>query len=498
MFSRHNFIGIALTVTLAVLVVLVGRSVFMPAAAPEAAATPVIGATGIGATGIESTNWAATSPPATFAPLPTPNIEATIQARVAEIVAAMPTVEPTPTLAAVEVADAVAPPTAPPPLPPTRVPLPLATAQPPATSAAAPTPAAPSTGYSNDLVAMVQRVKPGIVRIDTTAGGGSGIIFETTPDQGALILTNYHVIKAGSRINIRVNDETTYPGAVVGFDEARDLAVLEICCGDFIPLTFDTSETIMPGSEVIAIGYALQISGPATVTRGIVSAYRYHPRYFSWVLQTDAPINAGNSGGPLLLTSGEVVGINTFVYDRDAAGNRSEGINFALAERSIRGLLPELKNGARNPRVTPFIRWQTYANPDYDYTFRIPEDWEIDDSDRNYVRFASPDGAALASVMIPDWEITAADSYFDTRIARLEEHYDTFILTGRTRSTDSGETARIRYTGQLNGGCIEEYREQLTLVNGAAYWVGFSVCADSTEYYGQIGQTVLDSLQVMP
>lgn len=490
MFSRHSFIGIALAATLALLVIFVGRALLLPAASSDIPSTPVIGAIGL----------TPPSPTATLVPPPPPDIEATIQARVAEIIAAMPEVKPTPPLAVAGAADPVPPADTPPPSIPTRVPRPLPLVAPPPQSPSIPppTPSAPSTGAPNDLVAMVQRVKPGIVRIDTTSGGGSGIIFETTPDQRALILTNYHVIKAGSRISIRVNDQTAYPGAVVGFDEARDLAVLEICCGDFTPLTFHTADTIMPGSEVIAIGYALQMSGSATVTRGIVSAYRYHPRYLSWVLQTDAPINAGNSGGPLLLTTGEVVGINTFVYERDANGHQAEGINFALAERSIRGLLPELKNGARNPRVTPFIRWQTYASPEHNYTFRIPEDWEIDDSDRNYVRFSSPDGAALASVMIPDWEITAPDRYFDTRIARLQEHYDTFILTGRTRSTDSGATARILYTGQINGGCREEYREQLTLADGAAYWVGFSVCADATEYYPQIGQTILDSLQITP
>ena len=86
---------------------------------------------------------------------------------------------------------------------------------------------------------------------------------------------------------------------------------LEICCSRFHSLAFKNAATLNSGSEVVAIGYPLGLSGAATVTRGIVSAVRYDSRHQAWVIQTDAPINPGNSGGPLLSSSGGVVGINT-------------------------------------------------------------------------------------------------------------------------------------------------------------------------------------------
>ena len=86
-----------------------------------------------------------------------------------------------------------------------------------------------------------------------------------------------------------------------------DLAVVSICCGRFHTLPFGDASRLEPGDEVVAIGYALGLSGEATITRGIVSAMRYVPDYRSDVIQTDAAINPGNSGGPMLSMAGEIL-----------------------------------------------------------------------------------------------------------------------------------------------------------------------------------------------
>ena len=171
---------------------------------------------------------------------------------------------------------------------------------------------------------MVKQVRPAVVRIQTSSGSGSGVIFETQGQTG-YVVTNHHVVEGDIQVSVIVNDSTTYSGAVLGTDRVRDLAVVSICCGSFRALPFGNASALQPGDEVVAIGYALGLPGPATVTRGIVSAVRYDSTHRSDVIQTDAAINPGNSGGPMLSMSGEILGINTFGYDKTQSGSPSKG-----------------------------------------------------------------------------------------------------------------------------------------------------------------------------
>ncbi len=196
-----------------------------------------------------------------------------------------------------------------------------------------------------DLATVVEQVASGVVRIDTPDGSGSGVIFDTTEDGGALVLTNHHVVKGAGRIGVEVDDSDTYRGIIQGFDVQIDLAVLSICCGDFQVLPFGDVLEIMPGSEVIVMGYPLGLAGAPTVTRGIVSAIR--PMGDFEIIQIDAPLNPGNSGGPLLSLSGEVLGINTFSI------NNTEGLGFALSERAVQASLSELSEKRSLAVATP-------------------------------------------------------------------------------------------------------------------------------------------------
>ena len=180
---------------------------------------------------------------------------------------------------------------------------------------------------------MIEQVRPGVVRIDTWDGSGSGVIIDTL-DDGALVLTNYHVVENAIQIDVVVEDRDTFEGYLSGYDPAIDLAVLTICCGNFQSLPFGNVSDIRPGSEALAMGYPLDIPGGATVTRGIVSAIR--PVGDFEVIQVDAPMNPGNSGGPLLSPTGEVLGINTVKV------SGAEGLGFALSERMVKAALPEL------------------------------------------------------------------------------------------------------------------------------------------------------------
>ncbi len=344
-------------------------------------------------------------------PVP-PNLEATVEAmvteRVREALAAIPTVTPAPTAT-----------------PLSAIAMPPADREPAGVAAASsglseepismPTVAAAHAPNPVDLAGMVDQVKPGVVRVNTADGVGSGIIFEKLDGGTGLVLTNYHVVEDSYRIDVlvagsdNVGSRRTFRARLVGFDQRRDLAVLEMCCDDFPTLELSESAGISAGSEVVAIGYALGLTGDATVTRGIVSAVRYHPGMRAWVIQTDASINPGNSGGPLLLPTGEVIGITTFLQNQDNRGNPTAGLGFAVSERSIRGLLPDLKEGARHvfaaaepnsaSRPGASMEWQTYASPVHRYTVDVPEEWTVDDSDSDRVHFDSPDGFAGLALM---------------------------------------------------------------------------------------------------
>ena len=169
------------------------------------------------------------------------------------------------------------------------------------------------------------------------------------------MLTNYHVVEgAAGHISVEVEDSASYRGYLQGFDADIDLAVVSICCGKFKKLSFGDVSKLKPGSEVITIGYPLGLPGAASVTRGIVSAIRFVGD--TEIIQMDAPINPGNSGGPLLSASGEVLGINTFTIG-------TEGLGFALSERTVQIVLPELKGEPEFAAATPTPTTEPDATP---------------------------------------------------------------------------------------------------------------------------------------
>ena len=192
-----------------------------------------------------------------------------------------------------------------------------------------------------------------MVRIQTDLGTGSGVIFANTADGKASVLTNYHVIEGGAGIDVVVNDSSTWTSSIRGVDVARDLAILEICCGEFTVVPLGNAENLAPGSEILVIGYALGIEGQASVTTGIVSATRYEPDTDRLVIQTDASLNPGNSGGPMLSPAGEIVGIATYKL----VGG--EGLGFGISEQTIRLHLAYLTSGQALAIPTPVPRLPT-------------------------------------------------------------------------------------------------------------------------------------------
>ena len=227
---------------------------------------------------------------------------------------------------------------------------------------------------SAQLSDMITRVRPAIVRVVSPSGWqGSGVIFKVDPSYG-YVLTNQHVTGYDQTVTVTVEDTTEYEGTVLGVDVGRDLAVVRIVCPDCFHIDFGDSTTLELGDDVVALGYPLDrtlpravdgdgnriiVPGSMTVTKGIVSAFRYDTANDVQLVQTDTPINAGNSGGPLLSLDGEIMGINTFTY------LNTQNVNFAILETTVQENLDTLLGGTSPPEEPdePYWEWQTLLGP---------------------------------------------------------------------------------------------------------------------------------------
>jgi S1-C subfamily serine protease len=202
--------------------------------------------------------------------------------------------------------------------------------------------AAPAPIQEQQLVDIYAQASPAVVQIAAGLSTGSGFLI----DDAGHILTNSHVVGNSSSVGVTLSDGTEVDGTVLGVDAADDLALVKVGASDvsqITPLTLADSDSVRPGQTAIALGSPFGLEG--TITVGVVSGLDRSltgddGRPITGVIQSDAALNPGNSGGPLLDSNGAVIGINTAVESQSA-----NGVGFSVPINTAKDVLPRLQEG---------------------------------------------------------------------------------------------------------------------------------------------------------
>jgi serine protease Do len=212
------------------------------------------------------------------------------------------------------------------------------------------------SGFEDQVTRAVEKLSESIVSVSSMRlerrffgivpleGQGSGIIL----DRKGLIVTNNHVIDGASQVSVNLKDGRTFTGEVVGSDDATDVAVIRVNAEDLPAAELGDSEQLRVGQFVLAIGNALALPGGPTVSMGVLSAKgRPLPGsdfIFEGLLQTDAAVNPGNSGGPLADLDGRIIGITTMMIPY------AQGMGFAIPINTVKKIAQEILENGRVSR----------------------------------------------------------------------------------------------------------------------------------------------------
>ena len=247
-----------------------------------------------------------------------------------------------------------------------------------------------TTDVQTTITKSVQAVGPSVVTVVGTIPSqvsffgptgeqkvsGSGVFISSS----GYLLTNNHVVEQAKDVNIVLSDGRQEKATVVGTDAYADLAVLKAADPATVAATLGNSDVLNPGEMVIAIGSPLG-DFKNTVTMGVVSATGRsidtgQGYQIEGLIQTDAAINAGNSGGPLVNLAGEVIGINTLVVRSSGSGAIAEGLGFAIPVNTAKAVAEQIIQKGYVSRPYLGIRWQQ-VTPDAAAAYHLPAEWGV-------------------------------------------------------------------------------------------------------------------------
>lgn len=304
----------------------------------------------------------------------------------------------------------------------------------------------PLENVSQAYQLVAQKIRPSVVSISAIKtkwdepGLGSGVVMSTD----GYLMTNAHVLEDATRFFVELHDRRRFEATLIGADSTSDLAVLKIDAPDLIPATWGESDQVDVGSIVWAIGspYGFQ----QTVTSGILSGkdrpgdVRHRKQS---LLQTDAAVNPGNSGGPLVDSQGQVIGINTSIY-----GETFQGISFAVPSATARFVFQEL---IENQKVTR------------GYLGVLPS--EVSHGDALRMQLPDLDGAKLQTVFEDSPAYRAGMQPYDVirswNGTPIKEYRDLFRLAETTRPNTRVKVTLIRggqeHTTEVTVGTLPEF-----------------------------------------
>ena len=186
---------------------------------------------------------------------------------------------------------------------------------------------------------------PSVVSITSVSRGGSSSGTGVILTEDGYIVTNHHVIENGERISVQLTDERVCTAQLVGADKTSDLAVLQISAEGLVGAEFGDSDALRVGDSVVAIGDPLGVEYRGTMTDGIVSAINRNVNVNGRpmnLIQTNAALNSGNSGGPLINSCGQVIGINTIKVGAFADSAGVEGLGFAIPSTTVKDIVEQI------------------------------------------------------------------------------------------------------------------------------------------------------------
>ena len=316
---------------------------------------------------------------------------------------------------------------------------------------------------------MVEDISPSVVQIITPDGNGSGFVI----DSSGRVITNAHVVRGLSTVEVRFTGGRTYIGGILGVDEVADIALLDIRGSRALKsVTLGDSDEIMVGEDVVVMGFPLgdTLGSSPTITRGIVSAKRTSGSNVT-LLQTDAAINPGNSGGPLLGRDGRVVGVNTSKLFRADDGRSVEGIGLAVSINDVRDRLPSLARGesvllntssafgTRGLEIAmEGILPMSFEQLDPATEELTPSDLQIEDYFSDLVAYASADPLQLivaATGEMSDLQRIALQSELSDPDTFLDDLYAGALLESFSTDEDiSIDDLEVLDLGQIGDGAI--------------------------------------------